>query len=312
MDQKHLQVLNRIDDLENEHCKGCKIKEELRKQNGQPLQYCIFSCKIGKKIKQLGGVLEYGIVQNVHAKALDLTKDKYIDLRNDGFNDRQIREKYGISRATMFRRKEAWELTGKTGLYSHRYTPLKKLTKEKLQDMCMFMTEQEIADKLGVSLATIRKYRYRWGIELVFGKAKDKYSKTEYLYLRDKKGLNRAQICELWEVSDSTLYTLLKDWGLIKERRYANKEGLTKERLTELAKVHTDIEIAAMFNFTKNTVWKYRKKWGIPALKREIPAKALKKMLAKGMKRKDIAEHYGVNVSTIYKKIIKYRQQNLL
>lgn len=299
------EAVERIGQLEESNCHFCKIRSNSRKK-GVPekeiLEYCITKCQVGKKIRALGGVLEYGKIANGHLKAPDLTKEKYIELHNQKLTDSEIREKYGISRVTLSRRKRAWKLNN-----DKRYTTpgavLVDLTKEELQNLVKDYTNKEIADMKGVSADTIHKRRKMWGIDNSASTIVARFTKGEYLYLSKKKRLIDSKIAELWEISLSSLLILKNSWELIEKRKTPEEVGLTPEILKKIAPYKTDKEIASEWDLKPTTVTKFRKKEGVSYKERlpinRIKAADLKPLLDQRISRSEIARRLGIDRKTV-------------
>lgn len=318
------QALQEIGRLEDEHCKGCKIKADLKKEGLKPHDiqlYCVNECKFGKRIKALGGILEYGAVNNAHFKAPDLTKEKYLELKDEkGFTDAKIREKYGISRVTLTRRKRVWGLTNIREYIIPRLV-LKDLTKEELEDLSRQYSDREIAEMLGVSKVTILKRRRKWGIDKDDRFINCKFTLDEYNYLSKKKKMLDKEITEIWEVSASSLLHLKEGWGIKRDKKIPKPEelealGLTKERMLELVPDNTDQAIAEMYGLYETTVIKHRKRLGVPASLRHpsnrIKPYQVKELIDQGLKRKEIADRLEINKSTLTDIIKKFKEKNLI
>lgn len=260
------EIIQEIGDIEEKHCKNCPIKTEFRKNKSRKEQeiteYCFTECKHGRKIRALGGLLDYGVYANEHFKAPDFTKEKYIEMKAEGKSEKEVYEEVGISRSTLTKRKKAWGLTT-VDEYIFPTIVLKGLTKETLAELSEIYTDKEIAEMNGVSKSAIQRRRKRWGIEKSRRYIRDKYSKKEYEYLSQKKSLKDYEIADLWEISDSSLFSLKRTWGFVETKKvYTDKEfkelGLDREKLIALSLDYTDEEIAEMFNTFRKTITKYR------------------------------------------------------
>lgn len=261
------QAIQEIGDIEERYCKDCPIKKEFRKKprNEQEMtEYCFSECKYGKRIRALGGILEYGTLANSHFIAPELTKEVYIEMRDkENKSDRQIRDHFGMSRATLLRRKTAWGLHNKKR-YIIPSLVLKDLTKEELEDLSKRYSDMKIAKMLGVCAKTIGNRRKQWGIPRESYLIKNNFTLSEYKYLKSR-GMVDREIAELWEISSSSVLELKREWGLIPTNKRINNHkeleanGLTKERLAELALVYTDEEIAKQYNSFKTTIREYRR-----------------------------------------------------
>jgi transposase len=314
------EALREIGSLEDEHCSGCKIKSDLRKQGVKPhgiQEYCMSECKIGRRIKALGGILEYGAVANTHFKAPALTKEKYIDLKDDGLSDSDIRKKFNISRITLTRRKSNWGLN-KIREYIIPSLVLKNLTKEELEELSKQYSDQEIADQFDVSKVTIMKRRKQWGISKEDHLLINQFTLDEYKYLSNKKSMLDRDIAELWDISPSSLLYLKKEWGVKKDRKIPKPAeleamGLTKERMIELVPNHNDKEIAGMYGLYETTVTKHRKRLGVShtlrLAKNRIKPEQIKELIDLGLKRQEIADRLDIHKSTLTDLIKQFKEK---
>ena len=107
---KRAEILQKSAELIDENCKGCtKWKESgcQQKHHRAAQEYCEQKCEIGKKLMELGDFLTYGRPSKV---ARDLTKEVYMEEKENGLHDRQIQKKYKISNKALWKRKTFWGL----------------------------------------------------------------------------------------------------------------------------------------------------------------------------------------------------------
>lgn len=229
MDNKKIEALHMISELEEKHCKGCKIRAEIRERDGKPMDYCISACKIGKRIQSLGGLVTCGFLQNGNFKAADLTKDQYLEEYKSGLSDTEIAKKYGIHRVTLTRRKKNWGLSNKK-IFAGARAVLGKYSEEEFRELMKGRTDYQAAKIAGVSKSAIHRQRAKYGIPPQKELLRQKYTKDEYLYLADKRGLENKEIVELWEISLTSLYLMLRVWGIpAKQRRLSKKREKQKK-----------------------------------------------------------------------------------
>lgn len=274
-------AIREIGEIEEKYCKTCPIKKEFRKKprNEQEMtEYCFTQCSKGKRIRALGGVLEYGALANLRFKAPELTKENYLKWRDeDGKTDKQIREELGISRATITRRKRAWGLNNNRHYTSPKLT-LRNLTKQELEELSRDYSDRQIGKMYGVCARTIGKRRQKWGISREIHLIRNNYTESEYNYLKNR-GMLDKEISELWEISASSLLDLKKDWGIAEKKRVCNPDelienGLTPDKMAELIQKYSDREIAKMYYTYKSTIRKYRTKYRILRKAGRKPKKA--------------------------------------
>jgi hypothetical protein len=98
-----------IRELEENHCIGCELKNEWRRDVGnyKASVMCVTECKIGKKIHQLGDILTYG---KPTTKARDLTEEVYLEMHESGKTDKEICEHFGIGSKLLKDRKRHWKI----------------------------------------------------------------------------------------------------------------------------------------------------------------------------------------------------------
>ncbi|HDR3524046.1 TPA: zinc-finger domain-containing protein [Bacillus pacificus] len=302
-----------IGNLEEDFCKKCPLKAQMRKEKKTPeeiVNCCINSCKTGMKIHRLGGILQYGKLANGHLKARDLTKEKYLELRESGVLDVDMCEMYNISRSTLTRRKQSWDLN-KVKEYTNPKRVAKDLDEETLRNLALTLEDTVIAKMYGISAVTVGKRRDEWGIP---GKKtiKERFTHEEFIYLHEVKGLKVKEIFELWEISGHSLSKLKEEWGILKNRKSIKKSGLTKEKLIQLTPHYSDREIGKMFGISTSSVQRCRKRWEIPnalrSVKTQIDFKKLQKMVKEGVPKNKIGIHFGISQSSVYK-IIKASKQ---
>ncbi|HDR7892785.1 TPA: zinc-finger domain-containing protein [Bacillus toyonensis] len=302
-----------IGNLEEDFCKKCPLKAQMRKEKKTPeeiVNCCITNCKIGIKIHRLGGILQYGKLANGHLKARDLTKEKYLELRESGILDVKMCEIYNISRSTLTRRKQTWGLN-KVKEYTNPKRVAKDLDEETLRNLALTLEDTIIAKMYGISAVTVRKRRDKWGIP---GKKliKERFTHEEFTYLHDVKGLKVKDILELWEISGHSLSKLKEEWGILKNRKSIKKSGLTKEKLIQLTPYYSDREVGEMFGISTSSVQRCRKRWDIPhtlrCVKKQVDFRKVQKMVKEGIPKKVIGIHFGISQSSVYK-IIKSSKQ---
>src|SRR5690625_7074831 len=87
-----LQILERIDKLEETHCQSCTIyPDDFVKRE----RYCITKCKIGKKLQECGNqltALSLKKANDIIAKGQDTTTSDMLNLLEHGFFEKDIRK----------------------------------------------------------------------------------------------------------------------------------------------------------------------------------------------------------------------------
>lgn len=304
-------AIYKIGELEENHCKGCKIKAKVKEERGShdTQLFCMNECHIGRKIRALGGVFEYGKQANGNLLAPDLTKDKYLDLFDKKIPDKKICQMFNISKVTLNRRKKAW---GLTVIKKYSVPRRKFIDRDKLEALCKTHTDKQISKILKCSTTTIVKKRKEWGITKETKKDYKKVFKLEeYKYLSKKKKLKDYEIRELWEISEGTLNNLKIFWGVAGKKKVdCEALGLTYEKVLELVPNHEDIEIAEMYKIPLMTFINHRKKLGVsPALRlptNKIKAEDIKPLIDKGYNKTKIQKSLGIGNKTLNTLLRKY------
>ncbi|WEG14128.1 zinc-finger domain-containing protein [Pullulanibacillus sp. KACC 23026] len=113
-----LEILRKIDDLEDNHCKPCELIKNLHVD--KKVRYCRDKCRVGKELKGLGEQL-LGIKKKPkREKGIDtmpnpaLTKNVYQDFKAQGKTDKEIREIYNLNPNTLIKFKRDWEIGVRT------------------------------------------------------------------------------------------------------------------------------------------------------------------------------------------------------
>lgn len=95
----------KISNLLDQHCNGCSEVTHLSTHTNERIEYCNQNCPIGKQLLTLGRQLDQkgGMEKMESAKAANvlrekaiLTKEKYLQHKQDGLSDLQIRNQYGF------------------------------------------------------------------------------------------------------------------------------------------------------------------------------------------------------------------------
>lgn len=113
-----VEIVKRINDLEDRHCETCdRPKRKLS-------NYCATQCEVGKKIKVLGDHLlektnserkkKAERVKKVSQAAVnvEVSKEKYLSLKELELSDYKIASKFGITPAKLSSYKKGWGLEG--------------------------------------------------------------------------------------------------------------------------------------------------------------------------------------------------------
>lgn len=123
-----LQILSKLDELQDEHCKNCD-KVKISDGNGRN-SICNNQCDIGKKIQHLGQLLLEHRAKKVKVmkskcgtKILsipkkkesvilkkELTKEALLSLKDEGKTNREIMDIYGLNNAKFYKLKNDWGL----------------------------------------------------------------------------------------------------------------------------------------------------------------------------------------------------------
>jgi archaellum component FlaC len=153
-----LQILAKIDDLHERHCKGCKHFDSNYAENVHQCK----KCEIREKLQGLGRRLES---TKKERKPLGETKpvldiDTYQTLSAQGKTDSDIAKEYGISQPTISYYKKKWFKEGKKATLSvvekkKQPEPTKTIRREKESELQALVNE--LSDKLRSKEGTIKQ-----------------------------------------------------------------------------------------------------------------------------------------------------------
>ncbi len=145
-----LEIINRIGDLEDKHCNGCKEIEEISSSSSERHRYCTTHCKIGIELAELGEKLldiSNDRVKQTLKKGGDMTTSDVMKLREKGVMRKDLAKAAGVSVRIMR------ELEGDEKVSENKSNASKaiELTKQGL-------SVDEIAEKLGLKKSTVYTY----------------------------------------------------------------------------------------------------------------------------------------------------------
>ena len=145
-----LEIINRIGDLEDKHCNGCKEIEEISSSSSERHKYCTTHCKIGIELAGLGEKLldiSNDRVKQTLKKGGDMTTSDVMKLREKGVMRKDLAKAAGVSVRVMR------ELEGEEKVSENKSNASKaiELTKQGL-------SVDEIAEKLGLKKSTVYTY----------------------------------------------------------------------------------------------------------------------------------------------------------
>src|SRR5699024_10456241 len=145
-----LEIINRIGDLEDKHCNGCKEIEEISSSSSERHRYCTTHCKIGVELAGLGEKLldiSNDRVKQTLKKGGDMTTSDVKKLREKGVMRKDLAKAAGVSVRVMR------ELEGDEKVSKNKSNAAKaiELTKQGL-------SVDEIAEKLGLKKSTVYTY----------------------------------------------------------------------------------------------------------------------------------------------------------
>jgi hypothetical protein len=151
-----LNILNKINQLADEHCEDCPVQKVIRTSHGDrnANKYCLNICKVGKEMARLGKGIEYG--QPDIRKAQELTKETYMALSRQGTTDRDICKIYNIGTTTLGRRKRKWGVKKpieKPGIDDYNH----------LRRMGYY--DKDICQAWKIGSTTLLRYKKKWGIK---------------------------------------------------------------------------------------------------------------------------------------------------
>src|SRR5690625_967706 len=154
-----LQILERIDKLEETHCQSCTIyPDDFVKRE----RYCITKCKIGKKLQECGNqltALSLKKANDIIAKGQNMTTSDILYLLERGFFKKDIRKFIGMGlkkSSSLFRdihpRGSSIKPKGSN----------KSLRKHVFELADAGITEKEVAQVLDMNKNTLSNYFSMW------------------------------------------------------------------------------------------------------------------------------------------------------
>jgi len=100
-----LEILKQLDSS----CNDCKIYLNAKKEHGidEASRYCITECEIGLRLQKLSSHL------GKNEQKTTITKEMYLELKNQGLNNRSIAEQFDIPLKKIHSLRINWGLTEK-------------------------------------------------------------------------------------------------------------------------------------------------------------------------------------------------------
>lgn len=145
-----LEIINRIGDLEDKHCNGCKEIEEISSSSSERHRYCTTHCKIGIELAELGEKLldiSNDRVKQTLKKGGDMTTSDVKKLREKGVMRKDLAKAAGVSVRVMR------ELEGEEKVSENKSNAAKAV-----ELMKQGLSVDEIAKKLGLKKSTVYTY----------------------------------------------------------------------------------------------------------------------------------------------------------
>lgn len=146
-----LKILNQISELEDKHCNGCKVIEEIRSSGSERFRYYNTHCEVGQELNALGSQLLD--ISNTKVKATlekgeDMTLKDVLMLREKEVKQVDIARALGMHTQTLRQMEEELEKSMKN-----------KTNVEKAVEMSKDgMSVKEIAKELGLKESTVYQY----------------------------------------------------------------------------------------------------------------------------------------------------------
>jgi len=204
-------------------------------------------------------------------RSAKISKDELVELQKKLRTDSAIGEALGVRLATVQRWRKKWGIPalGKRG--KPRIANFPKAQLVELQGK--LGTDSAIARSLGVCTSVVYKWRKKWGIPALGrgGWPQTAVVPKEKLIELQQELKTDDAIGAALGISAKTVQCRRTKFGIpalgkLGKPRISN---IPKDRLLELqAEYRTDTAIARALGLSPWTVWRWRKKWGIPALSR--------------------------------------------
>lgn len=135
--------------------------------------------------------------------APELTKEVYLDLIGQGLEDQNVRDRYGLSRELLGKRKREWGIK-----HRPKYEEFSREEYHYLKGRGMM--DVEIAEMWEIGKNTLLRMKRRWNA--VYKPIKERYSLGDYKSLK-YRGLDDKQIRSKWGISQNSLYRLKAEWS---------------------------------------------------------------------------------------------------
>src|SRR5690625_2539130 len=147
-----LQILERIDKLEETYCRSCLI---LKGDHYKKHKYCITKCKIGKKFQECGNnltALSLKKANDIIAKGRDMTTSDMLYLLERGFDKKDIQKflRMGWRKASLMLRD-----INPRGMSDEKAGTNKTLMEQVYEKADAGMTEKEVAQVMDINRKTL-------------------------------------------------------------------------------------------------------------------------------------------------------------
>jgi len=245
-------------------------------------------------------------------KTATITKQDIIELKNKGYNQKEICVKLNITPGSLMRLMRKYGI--ETAL-SETKKNIKAITKEKILELDKAgYTHKEIEELLGISMDTLQKLRHKFGITTKSQNSRiyNAKIKPDDIIERLEKGMKIDEICTDLGISEATYKNMVSKYHIKTKRANSRQtiKSVTKEVLEKaITEWKTITAIAKNLKIDRASVYKLFDKYGIriPGRKEDNPEliQKVKDLIKKGKKRKNICEELGWTKSYYYKFITR-------
>lgn len=161
-----------------------------------------------------GIALRNGIRRRLTGDMLKERNEKVLADMEDGMTADEICEKYGISRGTLYVIKSSADIDVRP------HEDIEARNAAILEDLNAGMSRHEVAKKHHTSLQTVCNIINQNKLAAPVSNKRRKWNRQRKQMVADRKnGMTIKDMCDKYEISSVTLYGILREEGLVKERK---------------------------------------------------------------------------------------------
>lgn len=167
-------------------------------------------CPLGRSMRKLGDTMIFG---GAAIKAKELDKDRYLELKEMGVSDREIREMYGIKVSCLYKRKKYWGLVEKKEVkrFSFSLEQYWKWKKLGYSDHCIAKLFK-ISYSLLIDCKRVAGIIPNYKTKIIQFGANGEEIKPETYILLKRQGMPDEVIWTRWGINRNTLQRRKREW----------------------------------------------------------------------------------------------------